>query len=219
MIFLDPTVQNDSKFHDSRILTKVFWPLHLASPWNAKILPRVSWWTIQMMLGFHDFTGRDFSYVLQRTKPHAPSCSSNDCRSSVQDLTAEMLSPFPCSSRPFWTGFPLWIHSQDESYGLSGCSLHMRRVLYSCGRKIRESFKDLREIHGFFKSWCCLLQSLTDLSNFQNALNDDAFCSNLSWIWMNSSSSSNVPASCISSSWIFDDSLKIEQESLLFLPS
>jgi hypothetical protein len=58
----------------------------------------------------------------------------------------------------------------------------MRCVLFSCGRKIRESFKDLKEIHGFFKAWCCLLQSLTDLSDFKNSLNDVAFCNNLSQI-------------------------------------
>jgi hypothetical protein len=30
----------------------------------------------------------------------------------------------------------------------------------------------LKEIHGFFKAWRCLRQSLTDLTDFQNALND-----------------------------------------------
>jgi hypothetical protein len=58
----------------------------------------------------------------------------------------------------------------------------MRCVLCSCGRKIREFFKDLKEIHGFFKAWRCLRQSLTDLTDFQNALNDVAFYNNFSKI-------------------------------------
>jgi hypothetical protein len=58
----------------------------------------------------------------------------------------------------------------------------MRCVLCSCERNIRESFKDLKEINGFFEAWRCLLQSLIDLSDFQNALNDVAFYNNLSQI-------------------------------------
>ena len=147
MIYLDPMVQNNLWFCDSRILTVVFWPLHLASQWNAEISPCVSWWMVQMISWLRK---SNFSCALRRTKPHALSHWSNGCRSSEQDLMVEILFPFPRSLHPFWTSFPLWIRSQDKSYGLNGCSFHLRRVLYSCGRKIRESFKDLKEFHEFF---------------------------------------------------------------------
>jgi hypothetical protein len=54
--------------------------------------------------------------------------------------------------------------------------------IFFYGRKIRESFKDLKELHAFFETSHCLLQSLIDLSDFQNDLNDAAFCNNLSQI-------------------------------------
>ena len=92
----------------------------------------------------------------------------------------------------------------------------MRCVLCSCGRKIREFFKDLNEIHGFFKAWHCLRQSLTNLTNFQNALNDVAFCSNFSKIWTNSVRSSTFLSSEALLREFFDDSWKL-QESLKFL--
>ena len=174
------------------------------------------------MSGFRDFTSRDFSCAFQTTKRRAPSCWSNGCRAFAQDLTVGMLSAFPCSPRPFWTGFPLWIRSQDESYGLNGCSLHMRCILCCIWRNFLLRKKNLWIFQRFERIsqvlWS-LLQSLIDLSDFWNSLNAFSFYNYLSRIWTNALNSSRVPAFCNSSSWIFDDSLKIEQESLLFLPS
>jgi hypothetical protein len=55
--------------------------------------------------------------------------------------------------------------------------------IFSCGRKIRESFKDLKEFHEFFEA---LLFSATIFDGFErisrNSLNDSAFFNNLSLI-------------------------------------
>jgi hypothetical protein len=51
--------------------------------------------------------------------------------------------------------------------------------IFFCGRKICESFKDFERIS---RVLCSLLQSLTDLSDFRDALNASSFCNYLSRI-------------------------------------
>jgi len=73
----------------------------------------------------------------------------------ARDLTAEILLPFSRSPRLFWTGFPLWIYSQDESYGCDDCSLHTetRSLLLLQGfSSAEEKFVNLSKIWKNFMS-------------------------------------------------------------------
>jgi hypothetical protein len=98
MIFLDPTAQIESCFHDSRILTVVFSDLYSL---RVSEMPR-SHHVSSLMDGptisrFRDFVSQLFSCALQRTKPP----ESDGYRSSALNLTDENLLPFLCAPRPF----------------------------------------------------------------------------------------------------------------------
>ena len=77
-----------------------------------------------------------------------------------------MLSPVPRTLRPFWSGFPPQICSQDKSYGRNGCSLRVWCDLcgfwrnISCLGKDSWIFQRFERISRILRS---VLQSLTDV--------------------------------------------------------